>query len=464
LWNTFQDKFQSGLVGALEPMGESLKVQLVPLAENLGKLVGALAPPLSRIGTALAVGLVALMPLLQPVFEGLAVGVEAIMGALGPAMPQLGPAFAELGKALGEFGVALAPVAPDLVHLFASLVGILPAFIRILEAFLPLIDPMAKLLAIIVGFGPTQGILAGLLGVMLGYRALHGAAAGIHAFRLALVALRDAKGVSGVVQALATGGKPMAGMAGGVAGQAAGGAGAAGAGAMASKFLPGAAVVGGSLTALSGIREKEGASSALKTIGGMGATGAGIGALIGTPFFGVGAVPAAAIGGALGLGVGGAMAGVRALMGDSDDSWRGARHGAAGIAEGSTPGSRRVTSHVRTWGLASDSSGHHPSRGNAVDVVGPFLASYRQAVRDAGGYAEFHGEGPSRHVHAVGDSPMDLANATMASRRGGGGALRPLSMTVQTGPISAEVDLERAIAAGARRAVMELDRDERERG
>lgn len=72
----------------------------------------------------------------------------------------------------------------------------------------------------------------------------------------------------------------------------------------------------------------------------------------------------------------------------------GERLAAAGYAAGITPGRQTVTSSLRAGG-----SGDH-SRG-AVDFAGPNLPTLAANVTAAGGFAELHGSGPSRHLHTV---------------------------------------------------------------
>jgi len=73
-----------------------------------------------------------------------------------------------------------------------------------------------------------------------------------------------------------------------------------------------------------------------------------------------------------------------------------ARHDAI---NGSIAGSRSITSGYRTYGLGSLNSDH--ITGRAIDLVGQNLGSYAVATRNAGGFAEFHGSGGDRHLHAV---------------------------------------------------------------
>ena len=78
------------------------------------------------------------------------------------------------------------------------------------------------------------------------------------------------------------------------------------------------------------------------------------------------------------------------------------------------PGKRVITSSYRNFALGSMNSDH--VTGNALDLVGDNLVSYRDAVKRSGGFAEFHGGfGDSKHLHvvpntrAMGDSTMQVA-------------------------------------------------------
>ena len=88
-----------------------------------------------------------------------------------------------------------------------------------------------------------------------------------------------------------------------------------------------------------------------------------------------------------------------------------ARHSAI---NGSVAGNRSITSSYRTTGLGSMNSDH--VTGRAIDLVGQNLGSYAVATRNAGGFAEFHGSGSERHLHAVpgpggiGDTAMPRSN------------------------------------------------------
>lgn len=66
----------------------------------------------------------------------------------------------------------------------------------------------------------------------------------------------------------------------------------------------------------------------------------------------------------------------------------------------SIPGKRIITSSYRNFALGSLNSDH--LSGNALDLVGDNLVSYRDAVNRSGGFAEFHGGlGGNRHLHVV---------------------------------------------------------------
>jgi hypothetical protein len=102
-----------------------------------------------------------------------------------------------------------------------------------------------------------------------------------------------------------------------------------------------------------------------------------------------------------------------------------ARHNAI---NSSIPGRRTITSGYRTVALGSLNSDH--VTGRALDLVGQNLGSYAVATRNAGGFAEFHGSGDSRHLHAVpgpgaiGDTLVPRSNqmgiATSATVTSGG--------------------------------------------
>jgi hypothetical protein len=71
-------------------------------------------------------------------------------------------------------------------------------------------------------------------------------------------------------------------------------------------------------------------------------------------------------------------------------------------------GGFRVTSGVRDYALGSPGSDH--ARGRAIDVQGAFTGRLAQQWKAAGGFAEHHGKGSSRHLHlAAGDTARPRA-------------------------------------------------------
>jgi hypothetical protein len=124
--------------------------------------------------------------------------------------------------------------------------------------------------------------------------------------------------------------------------------------------------------------------------------------------------------------------------------------GVAASIDRSVPGRRTVTSGYRTHHLGSSNSDH--ANGRALDLVGSGLFAYATAVRKAGGYAAFHGDGLSRHLHvaigdgvgggrgsmAMGAGPMG-DSAVPRTRSGhiagvGGMTIMPGGVLVQMGP------------------------------
>lgn len=81
-------------------------------------------------------------------------------------------------------------------------------------------------------------------------------------------------------------------------------------------------------------------------------------------------------------------------------------------------GNRTITSGMRSNRLGSLSSDH--LAGRAYDLTGQNLGMYQAAVRAAGGFAEFHGNGAARHLHVVpGSGPVgDTATPYMGAPTG----------------------------------------------
>jgi len=90
--------------------------------------------------------------------------------------------------------------------------------------------------------------------------------------------------------------------------------------------------------------------------------------------------------------------------------------------DGMITGKRTVTSSLRDFNLGSPSSDH--ATGNAYDLVGQNLGQYAGLIKSAGGFAEFHGGGGSRHLHVVPPpGPMgDTSTSVLAKMSGGTGS------------------------------------------
>jgi len=139
-------------------------------------------------------------------------------------------------------------------------------------------------------------------------------------------------------------------------------------------------------------------------------------------------------------------------MDDTRSPWgAGPALGASGLAAAhagyaSSLGGHQITSGVRAWGLGSARSDH--LRGRAMDVRGPRLGSYANAVRASGGYAAFHGRGGSRHLHVVpntnrpGSQSVAGGDTLHAELHFHGGAPRPFD--VRAGVISGMRAVERS--------------------
>lgn len=134
--------------------------------------------------------------------------------------------------------------------------------------------------------------------------------------------------------------------------------------------------------------------------------------------------------------------------------------GIHGRLEAMTPGSRTITSGVRSWGP----SGDHQA-GRALDLIGSNLQSYARNLRAAGGLAEFHGSGRARHLHAAypaGDTATPKARALSLTAPDGGGSAVSFGALLQiNGDVNgADVDeLEEMVVRAYRR--IRIDEEER---
>jgi hypothetical protein len=95
-----------------------------------------------------------------------------------------------------------------------------------------------------------------------------------------------------------------------------------------------------------------------------------------------------------------------------------------------TPGKRLVTSGIRNTNVGSMNSDH--ITGRAFDLTGDNLVSYSQNVKEAGGFAEFHGgPGEQRHLHVV--PPVGDSSSPVAGGGGGGSTSNYYTIEVNAG-------------------------------
>jgi hypothetical protein len=139
-----------------------------------------------------------------------------------------------------------------------------------------------------------------------------------------------------------------------------------------------------------------------------------------------------------------------------------AAHGAFSRTAGmhralSTSGGIRVTSGLRNHSLGSFNSAH--KRGNALDLVGSGLDRYKTRLEDIGGFAEYHGSGPSRHLHA--EYPIgDTGSPRVAARGAGPGKSSIQNVTINVSGSGLTRDELQAVMV---RTMHEVNRNGRER-
>jgi len=99
------------------------------------------------------------------------------------------------------------------------------------------------------------------------------------------------------------------------------------------------------------------------------------------------------------LAMGGDTRTPRGRIGDSTMSNLGNTLNSHSAVNSGLAGKRNITSSYRNYALGSLKSDH--VTGRALDIVGDNLVSYRDKMTSAGGLAEFHGKGDTRHLHVV---------------------------------------------------------------
>jgi hypothetical protein len=144
---------------------------------------------------------------------------------------------------------------------------------------------------------------------------------------------------------------------------------------------------------------------------------------------------------------------------------RGARRAGANLAhtlavhrrvDAVTPGRRSITSAIRGHALGSPGSDHR--HGRALDVTGTNLNAYAANLRRIGGFAEHHGTGSSRHLHAaIGDTPRPRAGTI--DEGGAGGTV----ITFREGAIVVHATTELDVELAVYNAIARRERERAER-
>lgn len=119
-------------------------------------------------------------------------------------------------------------------------------------------------------------------------------------------------------------------------------------------------------------------------------------------------------------------------------------------------GGFKVTNMLVGGGGKGHGSGDHQA-GRAIDVTGPRLGAYVEAVRRAGGFAELHGSGSGRHAHAV----MGDTGSPRSPRGGVDAGQVTIGPFYFTGVSAAD---QKEIRATVRAAIREYGRQRLERG
>lgn len=107
-------------------------------------------------------------------------------------------------------------------------------------------------------------------------------------------------------------------------------------------------------------------------------------------------------------------------------------------------GKRTITSALRFDNLGSMSSDH--AAGRAYDLTGDNLGQYQRLISKAGGFAEFHGRGSSRHLHVV--PPIGGTKTSRVADASGGGIMnQTVTVNVYGAPGQSEAVIAKQVAA-----------------
>lgn len=376
-WSTFSSKTKQKTAEAFQPLADQLKTVLPGFTIRFGAFIDKTAPGIGRIGIGLIKLVDALLPLAGPVIAGALNGFAGWIEKATPGIERMGQGGESAGKGVGEFFAAVGNIIPGLMSLTIAMAPVLSDLTTLAVHILPIVTTPLRIFADVLSAVTANSNVASY--------AIGGTVAaflGIAVISKVFGTIRTAIGLLTGLSAAAKGGGALGGV--GKFGKGLGmlGIGGLGAGLLAEGMTQDNALVGG-----------------LESVGG----GAVLGATIGSVIPGVGTV----VGGVAGGVAGGLAYGAKKLLGNSGDVHGnlGRSLGTHSAIEAATPGSRSITSSVRSYGLSGPNSGH--TNGTALDVHGSWMAGYVQSARKMGAAATMHDAGSGLHVHgAYGDTPM----------------------------------------------------------
>lgn len=426
MWSNVKDAVTVSLADAFSDADGKLKGVIPGLSTRLTESIHTIGPPLATMMVMLLNGFVRVLPVLARMFTAVTDGLQKLGHAAKGAGKGMGPIAEKIGPGITKMFDALVPIMPLVVVFFGRLTGLLPDMISVLGSLLTLAAPFLALLNTFLGFGPTREIFAVLLVGLLAYSKLSSTIKTMRHFAEALELMAAKRRALTAAEQAGVGADAASG---------AGGMGLAGKAGMLGLGAIGAASV------ISGGKGKANAGKDLSLIGG----GAAFGAALGSFVPGVGTL----LGAGVGAGVGLVGAGIHHATGDTARPYAGYVPGVLGAAG---MGGLTVTSGQRNWGLGGLGSDH--ASGRALDLQGPFLDAYKLQVEALGGFAEYHGEGSDRHLHAVGDTPRPMAGAT----RGGAGGGMNVSVNIDArgSSMPPEAMIRDAVRKGVAQAVREM--------
>ncbi len=406
-WASFKSNFQTliggnpktGEKGLFSPLTEEIRNELPAASQDLGDSLRAIAPSLNTAAIAGLRFTSALIPLATPVVAEIFRGIGDGLNAATPGLQalagnnQIGSKTRELVGEFTDLAIALGPIVRDTTELATN---VLPYVVG------PLTATVGALADFTSGSRAASIAVGGAITAFLGWRFISPAIGMILKAAEATRDLNNAQAAGALSGAGARRGLAAAGLAG-----------------------------AGALGLYEGAKAEGDLGSALGLVGGGAAAGAALGSVVPVIGTGIGALGGAA--------AGGIAFGVKKFTGDAEGQWAStaSRHAAV---EAMTPGSRQVSSGLRNWGVNSSASGH--INGTAIDVHGPWMATYQRNVQAAGGWAKQHDSGSGMHVHAnYGDVPGQGSISAVAPTM-------PLPSIQMVNYISQPIDLQKAVEQG----------------